>query len=135
VFGSSFRYFSQRSGKRSSVPAGISMRASDWRHSAINTLQSIEPPFDDQSIAKFGRATVADLGVDDHGIPLRLGHFCQDQTEFLSEERASDLDEAQICDVRHDAPAIGIEKHHLHLCPDMRPLDSGHSQQSFRKAF
>src|SRR4030095_3526277 len=56
-------------------------------------------------------------------------------TEFLSEERASDLDEAQICDVRHDAPAIGIEKHHLHLCPDMRPIDGGHSQQSFRKAF
>src|SRR6266566_7849680 len=33
---------------------------------------------------------------------------------------ARDLNEAQISDIRDHASAIGIEKHHLHICPDSR---------------
>src|SRR2546429_6971605 len=33
---------------------------------------------------------------------------------------ARDLNEAQISDIRDHASAIGIEKHHVHICPDSR---------------
>src|SRR5437660_10729502 len=60
-----------------------------------------------------------------------FGDFSQGEAEFLGKMCARDLNETQISDIRDDASAIGIEKHHLHLCADSRRSHSVISDLKF----
>src|SRR6202140_1642423 len=97
-------------------------------------FQLVEPAFDHESIAEFGGASIVDLSAHDDGIFFVFDHLREAEAEFLSEQRPSDLDEAQIGDVVHDASAIGIEKHYSHFGANAWRIGGEHAEQSFRKA-
>src|SRR4029077_13550224 len=80
----------------------------------------IEPTLNHQPISEFGRAAIINLRTYHHGICLLFSHFRQAKAEFFGQVCARNLNKTQISDVRHDASAVGIEKHHLHVCADSR---------------
>src|SRR6478672_10655806 len=90
-------------------------------------LRLIKPSLNHQPITEFGCTAIINFGAYYHRIGLLFGHLCKDETKFLDEMCARDLDETQISDIRDDASAIGIEKHHLHFCAD---LQWGHGRLS-----
>src|SRR6266480_623545 len=84
------------------------------------TFYLIEPTLNHQPISKFSRTAIINLRTYHHGICLLFSHFGQAKAEFFGQMCARDLNETQISDVRHDASAVGVEKHHLHICADSR---------------
>jgi hypothetical protein len=112
---------------------GIVFRPSDPECAPkSHAIEPIKPAVDDESISKLGGAPIIDLGVHDNRVLLRLGHLDEGQTEFFGKQCARDFDEAQICDVRHNSTTIGIEKHHLHLCADVRRIWIHHSKTTMK---
>src|SRR5207249_2517723 len=93
-----------------------------------HALHPVQPTFNHELISKFGRSAIINLCSHDYRIPMVLGHLSKRKTEFFGEKRARDLDETQIGDIRNDTSAIGIEKHHLHLCANAR--SNGHGRIS-----
>src|SRR5437016_11685110 len=86
----------------------------------LRAFHLIESTLDHQPISKFGRAAIINLRTYHHGICLPFSHFGQAKSELFGQMCARDLNKTQISDVRHDASAVGVEKHHLHVCADSR---------------
>jgi len=85
-------------------------------------IDSIEPAFDQQSIAQGGWPAVIDLGPDYNGIPVRLRHLAQSESELLRQKRSRDFNKPQVGDIVDDTTAIGVEEHHLHFRLDAKTV-------------
>jgi len=81
-------------------------------------LHVIQPALNYQPVAQSGCASIIDLGADHDGIGFLLRHLHDREPELFRKMRARYLNEAQICDIGYDTPAIGIEKHYLYICAD-----------------
>ena len=79
-------------------------------------LCAIQPALNHQPVAEPCRASIIDLGADHNRIRFLLRHLHDREPELLREVCARYLDEAQIRNIGYNASAIGVEKHHLHVC-------------------
>lgn len=83
-----------------------------------DALDFFEVAMDDDDVAEFGGFSIVDLGADDDGEELGLGHFTESHAEFGGEAGACGLDHAEVGDVVDDAAAVGIEEHDFFLGDD-----------------
>ena len=79
-------------------------------------LCAIEPGLYPWRVAESCCASIIDLGADHNRIRFLLCHLYDREAELLREVCARYLDEAQIRNIGHNASAIGVEKHYLHVC-------------------
>ena len=80
------------------------------------SLCAIQPAFNHQLVTEPCRAPIIDLSPGHNRIGFLLRHLHDGEPELLRQVCASDLDETQIRDVGYNASAVGVEKHHLHVC-------------------
>jgi hypothetical protein len=78
-----------------------------------HALDGLETAMDYEDIAQYGGFPVIDLRADDDRVLLALGHGAQAHADLLGQQRAGDLDEAQIGDIVDHGSAVRVEEHDL----------------------
>ena len=85
-------------------------------------LDAIHPAMDQELVGENRRALVVDFRAEDDGKELIGGHVGEAHSKLLGEQRARDLNEAEVGNIVHDARTIGIEEKDLNLGLNARCL-------------